>query len=365
MTSAALDINHHQSAPTALAIQPGQISWDSTQLAALGQLGLKDAGDGDRAVFLHQCQRTGLDPFARQIYMIPRPEKVPGTQNQWRTKWTIQTGIDGWRVIRGRAEKREGVRCTLGRAIWYDHDGSEYKVWVRRDAPAACEITLTVRDIAGHETPYTSVLLFSEYVQLKDGKPLAQWATKPAHMLEKCTEADVYRKAFPQDFSGIYLDDAMPPQPDAPPAPPRGRVTAGEIIGCGPAAEDDTQAGPGRAPAADEGRPDRTQGDPRAAGAASPRGAQPPPPQPDRATSGQLSMLGQRLGKLGVEDENRLGTLEKLAGRDLTAPADLTQDEATDIRGLLDRCKGDRDALAELLATGQLPEAKQAGEGGE
>src|SRR4029077_18302626 len=96
--------------------------------------------------------------------------------------------------------------------------------------PAACEITYTVKDIAGNETPYTSVLRFAEYCQVKDGNPIAQWATKPAHMLEKCTEADVYRKAFPQDFSGIYLDDTMPPQQDTPAAPPRGRVTVGEIV---------------------------------------------------------------------------------------------------------------------------------------
>jgi len=324
MTSTALDLNHHPAA--ALAIQPGQISWDSTQLAALGQLGLTDAGDGDRAVFLHVCQRTGLDPFARQIYMIPRREKVPGTQN-WRTKWTIQTGIEGWRVIRDRAERRYGVRGTLSRAIWYDGDGSEHKVWVRPDPPAACELTYTVKDSDGTETPYTSVLQFREYAQTgSDGSLIAQWASKKSHMLEKCTEADVYRKAFPQDFSGIYLDDTMPPQEDAPPAPPRGRVTAGEIV----------QSGPAETPS-DEGAKEEVPAAPR---------------PPARATTGQLSMLAQRLGKLGVDDENRLGTLEKLSGRDLAAAGELTQDEATHIRGLLDR-----GALVELLATGQLPEA--------
>ena len=74
-------------------------------------------------------------------------------------------------------------------------------------------------------------------------------------------------------------------------------------------------------------------------------------------------MIGQRLGKLGVDNENRLSTLEKLAGRDLEAATRLTQDEATHIRGLLDRCNGDRGALVELLATGQLPEAEKTGDG--
>jgi hypothetical protein len=329
MTSTALDLNHRQAA-TALAIQPGQIAWDSMQLAALDQLGLKDAGDGDRAVFLHQCQRTGLDPFARQIYMIPRPERVPGSQNQWRTRWTIQTGIDGWRVIRDRAERRQGVRGTLSRAIWYDHDGNEYKVWVRQDAPAACELTYTLKDRDGTETPYTSVLQFREYAQFKDGNLVAQWAVKKSHMLEKCTEADVYRKAFPQDFSGIDLDGAMP-EPEAA-APPRGRVTAGEIIGRGePAA---------REPAGDE--------------------APAPPRKPQPASSGQLAMIGRTLAKLGVDDEERPGTLERLAGRDLAETGPLTQDEAARIRGLLDKCATRADII-ELLATGELPETGQAG----
>ena len=202
----------------------------SRQLAALSQLGVKDAGDGDRLVFLHQAQRTGLDPFSRQIYMIGRNEYDNDTK-QWRKKWTIQTGIDGFRVNRARAERTAGVRGILGRAVFYDPDGNEHPVWVRREPPVACEITYTVRDGNG-ETPYTSVLRFNEYVQLnKDGEPIAQWKTKPAHMLEKCTEADVYRKAFPQDFSGVDLDDAMPaPDPDAPPvAPERQRVTAEQL----------------------------------------------------------------------------------------------------------------------------------------
>src|SRR5258707_927012 len=99
----------------ALAIKPGQPTWDEVQEAALVQIGLKDAPPADRAVLLHMSQRTGLDPFARQIMMIPRSEKKSERVNgQWvdryLVKWTIQTGIDGWRVIRDRAERREGVR---------------------------------------------------------------------------------------------------------------------------------------------------------------------------------------------------------------------------------------------------------------
>jgi hypothetical protein len=226
--------------PGALAIQDDQAQWTPMQLAALGQLGIKDAPDGDKQVFLHVSQRTGLDPFARQIYMIGRNEKKSEKRNgqwteTWSVKWTIQTGIDGWRVIRDRAERREGVRGILSRFTYYAPDGSAHPVWVHRDSPVAIEVTYTVRDRNGIETPYTSILRMDEYMQTKADKdgvaqPVAQWAVKDVHMLEKCTEADVYRKAFPQDYSGVVLDDAMPRADDAPSPPPVTPRATGEEI---------------------------------------------------------------------------------------------------------------------------------------
>jgi len=219
----------HQQA--ALAIEPGQVTWNEVQEAALAQIGLKDASPADRAVFLHVCQRTGLDPFSAQIYMIPRKEWDAAARAE-RVKWSIQTGIKGLRVIRDRAERRYGVRGILSRFTYYDAEGNDYPAWVRPLPPVACEVTYTVRDGNGVETPYTSVLRFLEYQQHnKDGKAMAQWAPdqKPVHMLEKCTEADVYNKAFPQDFAGVYLDDAMPPPEPVAEAPLPQRVTAAEI----------------------------------------------------------------------------------------------------------------------------------------
>ena len=53
-----------------LTITNEQDTWSRAQLAALSQLGVQNAQPADLAVFLHQCQRTGLDPFSRQIYLI-------------------------------------------------------------------------------------------------------------------------------------------------------------------------------------------------------------------------------------------------------------------------------------------------------
>src|SRR5260370_279765 len=80
-----------------LAIQPGQDFWTGKQMAALAVLGLKNVSTADLAVFMHYCQKTQLDPFSRQIYGIMRREQQG---DQWVDKFTIQVGIDGFRVIR-------------------------------------------------------------------------------------------------------------------------------------------------------------------------------------------------------------------------------------------------------------------------
>jgi phage recombination protein Bet len=326
MTSTAIDT---QQPSAALALSPGQMSWTKQQEAGLAQIGLADASDGDRAVFLHQCQRTGLDPFARQIYMIPRREKVPGTRDQWRTKWTIQTGIDGFRVNRARAERNAGARGVLSRPVFYDGDGNAYPVWVRRDPPAACEVTYTVRDANG-ETPYTSVLLFREYCQTNgDGNLTGQWAVKGAHMLEKCTEADVYRKAFPQDFSGIHLDDAMPapePQPEQENGRQRGRVTAGEVLDRKPA------NGSGAAPS-----------------------GQPAGQEPAAAPEQLLKVIADHFDRLSItEADECLTWTSKLAGREITAPDQLAAEEAKTVASALWKCQNLGDLTA-LTTDGEKP----------
>ena len=62
-----------QQPQTALAIAPEQREFTPNQVAMLQHIGVENATDSDLQVFFHQCQRTGLDPFARQIYMIGRP----------------------------------------------------------------------------------------------------------------------------------------------------------------------------------------------------------------------------------------------------------------------------------------------------
>jgi phage recombination protein Bet len=181
----------------ALAINIGQEFWSPYQKAALVQLGIEGAPNADLAIYLNVCQRTGLDPFARQIYMIGRNE-------QGRKKWTIQTSIDGFRLIAERTGRYEGQTEQQ----WCGPDGVWRDVWAARVPPVAARIGVYKR---GFREPVYAVANWTEFAVYKgDGKTLTRfWSRMPSHMLSKVAEALALRKAFPQDLSGLYTTDEM------------------------------------------------------------------------------------------------------------------------------------------------------------
>ena len=201
MTSTEIAVSHG----SALAITSDQENWTPKQVAGLAHLGIDKASDGDLDVFFHQCQRTGLDPFVRQIYMIARKQWNADTgENE--IKQTIQTGIDGFRLIARRAVDR--TRETLGYEdnLWCGKDGVWRDVWLDRDnPPLAAKVT-----VLRNGQKYTAVATLAEYAGFKrNGQLTKMWADKPALMLAKCAEALALRKAFPQDLSGLYTSDEM------------------------------------------------------------------------------------------------------------------------------------------------------------
>lgn len=194
-------------AATELAITEAQTSFTGQQVAMLQHIGVDSAGEADLNVFFHQCKRTGLDPFTRQIYMISR-QVSKNVNGQWikEAKQTIQTGIDGYRLIGRRAADRTGDTIKVHPPQWAHTDGSWRDVWINAwGLPVAARVT-----IERNGQPFTATALFDEYKQTKYGGGLtSMWEKRPAGQIAKCAEAFAWRMAFPHDLSGIYTDDEM------------------------------------------------------------------------------------------------------------------------------------------------------------
>lgn len=201
---------------TDLVIDPTQSAFTEAQLAALQQLGIDDAPKGDIDLFFHQAKRTGLDPFAKQIYMLGRRTKVKvwnerakRQDEEWVMKYTIQTGIDGYRVTGHRLARIAGDDIAVEGPFWRGAEGGWDDVWLDTNRPPLAAKYVIVKN----GVPYSSVAMYGEYVQTysKDGQqhPNSMWAKMPSNQLAKCAEAAAWRKAYPNDFSGMVLEDAV------------------------------------------------------------------------------------------------------------------------------------------------------------
>ncbi|MER6607327.1 phage recombination protein Bet [Streptomyces sp. NPDC000927] len=184
-----------------LAIRPDQTAWTPDQQAVLQQSGIdNDVTGAELSAFLHLCQRTLLDPFSRQIYLIGR-----WNGQQRRKVFTPQTSIDGYRVIAHRVIAEHGGALGYEDTLWCDKSGRWHDVWLSDEPPAAAKVVV-VRN--GQRFP--AVARYSEYVQTKkDGTPTGMWVKMPATMTAKCAEALALRMAFPHDLAGVYTAEEM------------------------------------------------------------------------------------------------------------------------------------------------------------
>jgi len=146
----------------------------------------KGATNDELELFIHACKHTGLDPFMKQIHAVKRKSKNGDVM-------TIQTGIDGLRLIADRSGN-----YAPGREPTFQYDANG------KIKSATAYIKKRTADGVWHEVSATA--FYSEY------KPTYSndfWENKAHIMLSKCAEALALRKAFPAEMSGLYTAEEM------------------------------------------------------------------------------------------------------------------------------------------------------------
>lgn len=141
-----------------------------------------DLNDQELQLFALVAQRSGLDPFAKQIYAVKRQGRV-----------TFQTGIDGYRSV----AERTG-----------EYDGSDEPTFgeMKDGHPESATVTV-YRWRNGRRVGQTATAWWTEFYP-GDGQG-HMWKKMPRNQLAKCAEALAMRKAFPYVLADIYTSEEM------------------------------------------------------------------------------------------------------------------------------------------------------------
>jgi phage recombination protein Bet len=234
--------------PTAAPVMaPGLVTFTPEQLSLLKRTICKpknrEATNDELALFVGQCKRRSLDPFSNQIYAIFRRDNRAKAEVM-----TVQTGIDGFRLIAERTRRYLGTEGIY----WCGADEEWKEAWLSDEHPQAAKVVVR-KLVDGHIAETPGVAHWSEYAVEE-----FMWRSMPANQLAKCAEALALRRAFPNDLSGIYTADEMA-QADAQPlalgaAPTRsvaeataepddaGAVEGAQVVGDDPLLSDEARA---------------------------------------------------------------------------------------------------------------------------
>lgn len=206
-------------------LQIGKLNYSSQQLDLIWRTAAKDCNDTEFSQFIHVCGSLQLDPMRKQIYALVYNKNKPDKRQM-----TIIVGIGGYRSVASRSGNyrpdNKPPRFTIDEALispknpkgiikcevsvfLFSH-GSWFEVphEVMWEAYAPVEKGGKWVDSGGtwpDGNPKQKFEPNGQDVLSTDGR----WPLDPFGMIAKCAEVGAIRKAFPDDFSGIYEQAEM------------------------------------------------------------------------------------------------------------------------------------------------------------
>ena len=145
-----------------------------------------DLNDQELQLFALVAQRSGLDPFAKQIHAVKRQGRV-----------TFQTGIDGYRATAARTGEYDGS------------DEPEYGPIVDKPFPHPEWARVTVYRLRadGTRRAQAATAFWDEFYPGESQGHM--WKKMPRNQLAKCAEALAFRKAFPHVLADVYVSEEL------------------------------------------------------------------------------------------------------------------------------------------------------------
>lgn len=195
---------------TVLDLMPKQIALVKHTIA-------KDCNDDEFNLFMEAARSYGLDPFRKQIMPL-----VFSKENAKKRRMSIVVSRDGLRVVAQRCQNYRPA-SEPAEVVFNDE-------LIKSTNPKGIEyarVYLWQQDNKGEWFKVVGEAYWDEFAPLKDewidnpetgrgektGRQIldtsGNWAKMPVVMITKCAEAQALRAGWPDQFSGIYVEEEL------------------------------------------------------------------------------------------------------------------------------------------------------------
>ncbi|MEY8460106.1 phage recombination protein Bet [Eggerthellaceae bacterium 24-137] len=160
--------------------------------------GQQNVSEPEMAKVIMTCAARKLNPFAGDVHVLPHYDRASGT-----TKLSVQPSIDFF-MRRAMANPRfrgieDGIVVMANGVLLKKRGCGLYPELGEKLIGGWAAVY-----VEGYEKPVFCEVSLAEY---STGKSL--WWSKPATMINKVAKSQGVRKAFPDDFQGLYSPEEM------------------------------------------------------------------------------------------------------------------------------------------------------------